>query len=286
MFLTMKIRCLILGLFFPWVAFAQSADDLSGLPSTKPEQKIPGLDEAEPKISLPEGYNANDSSISIPKLRPSVEEEEKKNKNQDWAAQAMQEKQEAAKKKQLEETSRDEAKAHEIMMQEQKKTAKKGVEGDPAISRSSTDALVESDKAKLTAVPGIEGVKPRATDSGDGRVQPTFDSFTGPSASGPMGKDYQSGAKPIMPSSSAVDGRIMVPPKAPEPPSGAYKKISQDPYALPARNETAKPVQQTKPKLDGKNPPAGNPLTPGAPAGYSPYDNNRIVPDPRSTRKF
>jgi hypothetical protein len=101
-----------------------------------------------------------------------------------------------------------------------------------------------------------------------------------------MGKDYQSGAKPIMPASSASDGRIMVPPQAPEPPSGAYKKISQDPNALPAKTETTKPVQQSKQKLDGKNPPAGNPLTPGTPAGYAPYDNNRIVPDPRSSRRF
>jgi hypothetical protein len=146
--------------------------------------------------------------------------------------------------------------------------------------------LIDPDKPMLPAVTGIDGVKPRASDSGDGRVQPSFDSFTGPSSSSPMGKDFQSGAKPIMPPSGAVDGRMMLPPKAPEPPSGAYKKVSEDPYALPAKNEPAKTAPPPKPKADVKNPPAGNPLTPGQPAGYSPYDNTRVVPDPRSTRKF
>jgi len=283
MFLRMKIRVFALSLLFPWAGFAQSTEDLANLPSTKPEQKLPTLDEAEPKPVLPQGSST--PSLSIPKLR-SPAEEEKKIKNQDWAAQGMQEKQEAAKKKQQEETVQAEAKAQQMVSQEQAKSTKKGSVGDPAISKSSTDGLVETDKAKLPAVTGIEGVKPRASDSGDGRVQPIFDSFTGPSSTSPMGKDYQSGAKPIMPPSSSSDGRMMLPPKAPEPPSGAYKKISEDPNALPAKAETPKAPQPSKPKVEGKNPPPGNPLTPGHPAGYSPYDNTRIVPDPRSSRRF
>ena len=281
MFLSMGIRGLTLALFLPWVALGQNMDDLSSLPSTKPEQKLPDMDAPEPKTVLPEAP----SSPSVPQLRPPAQDD-KKSKNQDWAAQGVQEKQEAAKKKQQEEALQAEAKTQEMATQEQMKPSKKGTVSDPAISRSSTDSLVDTDKAKLPAVTGIEGVKPRANDSGDGRVQPSFDSFTGPSSSSPMGKDYQSGAKPIMPASSASDGRIMVPPQAPEPPSGAYKKISQDPNALPAKTEAAKTAPPSKPKQEAKNPPAGNPLTPGTPAGYAPYDNNRIVPDPRSSRRF
>lgn len=283
MFLNMKIQVLALVLLFPWAVFSQSMEDLANLPSTKPEQKLPYPDSAEPKASLPDSGAA--PSLSIPQLR-SPEQEEKKNKNQDWAAQGVQEKQEAAKKKQQEEAAQAEANTQQMAAQEQRKTGKKSAAGDPAISRSSTDSLVEADKAKLPAVTGMDGVKPRASDAGDGRVQPSFDSFTGPSSTSPMGKDYQSGAKPIMPPGSSSDGRMMVPPKAPEPPSGAYKKISQDPYSLPAKTEATKPSSANKTQLDGKNPPAGNPLTPGQPAGYSPYDNTRIVPDPRSTRRF
>lgn len=264
-----------------WV-LAQSMNDLSSLPSTRPEQKLPNLDEAEPAPKLPEAETP--PSISIPRLR-SPEEEEKKSKSDDWAAQAMKEKQEAAKKKQEEDLQKEEAKARQLAMQESTKPVKKAPEGSPAVSKSSTDNLVESDKNKLPAVTGIEGVKPRASASDDGRVQPSFDSFTGPSSTSPMGKDYQSGAKPIMPPGSSPDGR-MLPPKAPEPPSGAYKKISQDPNATVPPSTPAKTNAPSKLKLDGKAPPPGNPLTPGIPAGLSPYDNTRNVPDPRSTRRF
>ena len=155
-------------------------------------------------------------SLSIPKLRTPAEDE-KKNKSEDWAAQGVKEKQEAAKKKQQEDAAQAEAKAQQMAREEQSKSSKKTPVADPAISRSSTDALVEADKAKLPAVTGIDGVKPRAANSGGGRVQPGFDSFTGPSTTSPMGKDYQSGAKPIMPPANNQDGRMMVPPKAPEP---------------------------------------------------------------------
>ena len=277
----MKIRVVVLALFFSGVTFAQNMEDLSSLPSTKSEQKLPDMDAPEPKTVLPAAPN----SPSIPQLRPPAQDDQKA-KSQDWAAQGMKEKQDTSKKKQLEQTAQEEEKARNTLLQEPAKAAKKGDSSDPSVSKNSLPGFSESDKGKLPAVTGIDGVKPRPNDAGDGRVQPSFDSFTGPSSTSPMGKDYQSGAKPIMPPSSGVDGRIMLPPTAPEPPSGAYKKISQDPNALPAKTETTKPVQQSKQKLDGKNPPAGNPLTPGTPAGYAPYDNNRIVPDPRSSRRF
>lgn len=279
----MRWLALLPALWLSGMAMAQSTNDWSSLPSTKPEQKLPGLDGAEPQPSLPS--TETPPSISIPKLRTPAEDE-KKNKNEDWAAQGVKEKQEAAKKKQQEEASQAEAKAQQMAREEQLKSSKKTSATDPAISRSSTDALVEADKSKLPAVTGIDGVKPRAANSGDGRVQPGFDSFTGPSTTSPMGKDYQSGAKPIMPPANTQDGRMMVPPKAPEPPSGAYKKISEDPNAIPLQKDTTKPVQPAKPKVEANSVPAGNPLTPGHPAGFSPYDNSRNVPDPRSTRRF
>ena len=143
------------------------------------------------------------------------------------------------------------------------------------------------DENKLPSVTGMDGVKPRAMSSGDGRVQPGFESFTGPSATGPLGKDYQSGAKPIMPPSGGSDTRLASASKLPEVPSGGYRRLSQDPYTMPAGSEDKKKVAaQPKPNLQAKNLPAGNPLTPGSPAGYAPYDNARIVPDPRSSRRF
>lgn len=279
----MRWLVLLPVLWLSGTGMAQSTDDLSSLPSTKPEQKFPQLDGAEPQHPQPATEPA--PSISIPKLRTPAEDE-KKTKEEDWAAQGVKEKQEAAKKKQQEEASQAEAKAQQMAAEQQLKSSKKTTAGDPAISRSSTDSLVEADKAKLPAVTGIDGVKPRAASSGDGRVQLGFDSFTGPSTTSPMGKDYQSGAKPIMPPANSQDGRMMLPPQAPEPPSGAYKKISEDPNAIPLKKETPKPVQPAKPKLEANNVPAGNPLTPGHPAGFSPYDNSRNVPDPRSTRRF
>ena len=271
--------------FFPWVLMAQSTDDLSQLPSTKGDQKIPNLKETEVKSDLPVTAPSQSQSISIPRPRL-PEEEEKKSKNEDWAAQGVKEKQEAAKKKQEDEARQAEAKAREMAAQEQVKPSKKSSEASPVIGKSSAEASSEMDKSKLPAVTGIDGVKPRPGDSGDGRIKPGFDSFTGPSSGSPMGKDYQSGAKPIMPPSGSQEGRMSMPPKAPEPPSGAYKKISQDPNAVVVKNEPPKSSQASKSKLESRVPPAGNPLTPGQPAGLSPYDNMRNVPDPRSTRRF
>ncbi|NDC80160.1 MAG: hypothetical protein EB090_02640 [Verrucomicrobia bacterium] len=279
----MKVFPLIIACFLPWILVAQSTDDLSQLPSTRGNQKIPNFEDSETKTDFPE--TAPSQSISIPRPRP-PEQDEKKNKNEDWVAQGVKEKQEAAKKKQEEEAFQAETKAREMSAQEQVKTVKKTQEGSPAISKSAAESSADLDKSRLPAVTGLDGVKPRASDLGDGRVKPGFDSFTGPSSSSPMGKDYQSGAKPIMPAVSSTDGRMMLPPKAPEPPSGAYKKISEDPNAVVPKTETAKTVAPSKPKFDGNTTPPGNPLTPGQPAGLSPYDNTRNVPDPRSTRRF
>jgi hypothetical protein len=122
--------------------------------------------------------------------------------------------------------------------------------------------------------------------SGDGRVQPAFDSFTGPSGTGPLGKDFQSGAKPIMAGNTTADGRMQVP----QPPSGAYKRISQDPYTMPAGYGEKKPVAPPPPKpvVIPPNPSTGDPkrVIDDTKAGYSPYDNTRKVPDPRSQRRF
>jgi hypothetical protein len=210
----------------------------------------------------------------------------------------MMEKQAAAKKKQAEDAVLEEQKAKDAEVTKAKeakevkeaKQKSKGEGGDlsqAAVSKGAVEGFKPMDENKLPSVTGMDGVKPRAMSSGDGRVQPGFESFTGPSATGPLGKDYQSGAKPIMPPSGGSDTRLASASKMPEAPSGGYRRLSQDPYTMPAGSEDKKKVAaQPKPNLQAKNPPAGNPLTPGAPAGYAPYDNARIVPDPRSSRRF
>jgi len=80
----MKIRVVVLALFFSGVTFAQNMEDLSSLPSTKSEQKLPDMDAPEPKTVLPAAPN----SPSIPQLRPPAQDDQK-TKSQDWAAQGM-----------------------------------------------------------------------------------------------------------------------------------------------------------------------------------------------------
>ena len=205
------------------------------------------------------------------------------------------EKQAATKKKQAEDMVLEEQKAKETEVTKAKeakeaKEKSKSDDGDlsqAAVAKGAVEGFKPMDENKLPSVTGADGVKPRAMGSGDGRVQPGFESFTGPSSTGPLGKDYQSGAKPIMPPGGGSDTRLASASKVPEAPSGGYKRLSQDPYTMPAGSEDKKKVAaQPKPNLQGKNPPPGNPLTPGAPAGYAPYDNARIVPDPRSSRRF
>lgn len=263
----------------------------SDLPSVDAETKIPAGNSTAPASDFSE--SALPQSPSIPKLR-APEKEAEKAKDQDWAAQAMLQKQEEAKKREQEQATLAEQKSRESQqaLEEQRmaKEAKAKAASQPTVAGSSVPGFGTTDAAKLPAVTGLDGVKPRAVSSGDGRVQPGFDSFTGPSSSGPLGRDFQSGAKPIMPASSTMDGRMAMPPQPPQPPSGAYKKISQDPNSVPLGYTEKKaatpsrppppPVPATLPSGDSKR------VIDTSKAGLSPYDNLKTVPDPRSQRRF
>jgi len=273
-----------------------SAPGLSDLPSAEAKPRIPGLDEPIPAPDL-SGVTPAESP-SIPQLRPPAADpaKNKLTDDSDWAAQAMLQKKEEAKKKQEEEAALAVQKAKEAEAAAAKEKLPKGNQNQtgakttaqPVVADSAVPGFGSVEAEKLPAVTGLDGVKPRAMASGDGRVQPGFDSYTGPSSSSPLGKDFQSGAKPIMPGISSADGRMQMSPQAPEPPSGGYKRISQDPYTIPPGYGEKKPPPppSSQPKVPPKNPPVGNPLTPGTPAGLSPYDNNKKVPDPRSQRRF
>ena len=268
---------------------SSSAAAMADLPSAEPAKKLPGVGEDSPAPDLSKMAPAE--SPSVPQLRPPSADPAKKKAeaDSDWAAQAMLQKKEEAKKRQEQESAALEQKAREeqqaqAKLAEEKKAKSSGA--TPAVAGAAVPGFGSADAQKLPAVTGLDGVKPRGTPSGDGRVQPAFDSFSGPSSTGPLGKDYQAGAKPIMPGTSATDGRMQVAPKAPEAPSASYKRISQDPYTVPPGYGEKKSVPPPQPKVETKNPPPGNPLTPGSPAGLSPYDNTKKVPDPRSQRRF
>ena len=289
-----------LGILLPLQSMGQTEvgatpADIPDLPSAKASANLPEAEGASPSPDISEAVEG--STTSIPQPRPPVADPAKSG-SKDWAAEAVMEKQATAKKKQAEDALLEEQKAKDAEVTKAKeakevkeaKQKSKGEEGDlsqAALSKGAVEGFKPMDENKLPSVTGMDGVKPRAMSSGDGRVQPGFESFTGPSATGPLGKDYQSGAKPIMPPGGGSDTRLASASKVPEAPSGGYKRLSQDPYTMPAGSEDKKKVAaQPKPNLQGKNPPAGNPLTPGAPAGYAPYDSARIVPDPRSSRRF
>ena len=286
-----------LGILLPLQSMGQTEvgarpANIPDLPSAKAAANLPEAEGASPTPDLSGAMEG--STTSIPQPRPPAADPAKSG-SKDWAAEAMMEKQAAAKKKQavLEEQKAKDAevtKAKEAKEVKEAKQKSKGQDGDlsqAAVSKGAMEGFKPMDENKLPSVTGMDGVKPRAMSSGDGRVQPGFESFTGPSATGPLGKDYQSGAKPIMPPSGGSDTRLASASKVPEVPSGGYRRLSQDPYTMPAGSEDKKKVAaQPKPNLQAKNPPTGNPLTPGSPAGYAPYDNARIVPDPRSSRRF
>ena len=264
------------------------------LPSVEVPAKIPGMDKADPKPDLSGVIAPSSGTSSIPQPRPALRDPAlSKNKDSDWAAEAMMAKQEALKKKQAEDAEAEEKKAKEteaMRMKEEKDKKAKDMENSEksTVTKNSLPGWKEPESAKLPPVTGMDGVKPRAMDSGDGRVQQGFDSFTGPSSSSPLGKDYQSGAKPIMPPSGTYDSRMAAgAPKLPEVPSGSYQRISQDPYSMPPGSETKKPIPtQPKKNLPVNNPPPKNPLGAANAAGYSPYDNLKNVSDPRNTRRF
>ena len=281
---------LVSSLVFAQTGKESSSTGLSDLPSADAQLKIPGLDEPAP---APDMSTVQPSEApSVPQLRV-PEKEADQAKDQDWAAQAMLQKKEEAKKAEQEQAKLAEQKAQEsqkALEQEKKEKQEKAQAGkQPTVAGPATPGFGEADAQKLPVVTGLDGVKPRAMASGDGRVQPAFDSFTGPSGTGPLGKDFQSGAKPIMPGTTTADGRMQVP-QATEPPSGAYKRISQDPYTLPPGYGEKKPVAAPPPKPVAipPNPPTGDPkrVIDDTKAGYSPYDNTRKVPDPRSQRRF
>ena len=289
-----------LGILLPLQSMGQtevgaSPANIPDLPSAKAATNLPEAEGASPTADLSGAMEG--STTSLPQPRPPAADPAKGG-SKDWAAEAMMEKQAAAKKKQAEDAVLEEQKAKDAEVTKAKeakevkeaKQKSKGQDGDlsqAAVSKGAMEGFKPMDENKLPSVTGMDGVKPRAMSSGDGRVQPGFESFTGPSATGPLGKDYQSGAKPIMPPSGGSDTRLASASKLPEVPSGGYRRLSQDPYTMPAGSEDKKKVAtQPKPNLQAKNLPAGNPLTPGSPAGYAPYDNARIVPDPRSSRRF
>ena len=268
---------------------------LSDLPSVDAKSKIPALDEPAPTPDASGISPQGPDSTSIPKLRPPDKDMDKK-AEQDWAAQAMLKKKEETKKKEQEQAALAEQKDKEAQQTLEKEKKEKQEEAakasrQPTVAKPAASGFSETDAAKLPSVTGLDGVKPRAQASGDGRVQPGFDGFSGPSATSPMGKDFQSGAKPIMPGTSSADGRMQVPLQAPEPPSGAYKRISQDPNSFPPGYGEKKPLPPPPAKTVSAPP---NP-DPGdtkkidlkdTRAGYSPYDNTKRVPDPRSQRRF
>lgn len=279
------------------IAQAESEDPavgLSELPSATIKPKMPGVDESANSPDLSGATPAD--SLSIPKPRPPAPDPvlTKDKNNSDWMAQEMEKKKEEAKKRAEEQAALDDKKAREAQAaldkEKRDKEAKTKSSEQPAVAKSSVSGVGEADAKKLPVVTGLDGVKPRAMASGDGRVQPGFDSFTGPSSTSPLGKDYQSGAKPIMAGNTLSDGRIQVPPKPPEVPSGAYKRISQDPNSLPPGYGEKKPVVVSPPKPVSipPNPSSGDPkrVVDNSKAGFSPYDNTKSVPDPRSQRRF
>ena len=290
-------RILFLGWLTSGLAFGQTANpgspfDLSDLPSAEAQPKLPGLDEAAPTPDV-SNIRPTDINPSIPQLRPADKEKEKERaKEQDWAAQAMMKKQEEAKKRQEEQAALEEQKARESQearAKEKKQPEQKSgqVSKQPIVAGPAVAGFDEADAQKLPVVTGLDGVKPRAMSSGDGRVQPAFDSFTGPASTGPLGRDFQSGAKPIMAGNTRADGRMQVP----EPPSGAYQRISQDPFTLPPGYGEKKPVAPPpppRPVTIPPNPAMGDPkrVIDDTKAGFSPVDNSRRVPDPRSQRRF
>lgn len=277
------------------VVWAQEGTlQLSDLPSADAKPKLPPLEEPDP---IPDFSGTPSSETVMPNSAVRLPMAPKAD-DADWAAQAMLQKKEESKKREEEQAKaalaeRKEREAQAALEKEKKEKLEKTRSSDqPVVAKSAVAGFGEADAQKLPVVTGLDGVKPRALQSGDGRVQPGFDSFTGPSVTGPLGKDFQSGAKPIMAGNAGADGRMQVPPKVPEPPSGGYKRISQDPNSLPPGYIEPKPAAPAAPKPPltiAPNPDPGDTKRidlNDTKAGYSPYDNSRKVPDPRSQRRF
>ena len=296
-FIRMRVRWIALvGFAFSSMSWAQgfegaTAESTKDLPSTQAPTQLQGLESENPKPDL-SGVEPSPTS-SVPQPRPPAEDMAKPS-SQDWGddMKAMQEskKKEQEKMAMMEEQKAKEAKELQDKLAQEKKekaTLQKGSESmsAPAVSQSSVRGVDRQNEAKLPSVTGLDGVKPRSMSSGDGRVNPGFDSFTGPEGSGPLGKDYQSGAKPIMPPSGSYDSRLNAAGQAPQAPSGGYKQISQDPYSVPPGSEK-KVTAQVKPSPLVNQPEPKKTVGATPPAGYSPYDNLWNVPNPRTPPRF
>ena len=296
-FIRMRVRWIALvGFAFSSMSWAQgfegaTAESTKDLPSTQAPAQLQGLESENPKPDL-SGVEPSPTS-SIPQPRPPAADMAK-SPSQDWGddMKAMQEskKKEQEKTAMMEEQKAKEAKELQDKLAQEKKekaTSQKGSEpmSAPAVSQSSVRGVDRQNEAKLPSVTGLDGVKPRSMSSGDGRVNPGFDSFTGPEGSGPLGKDYQSGAKPIMPPSGSYDSRLNAAGQVPQSPSGGYKQISQDPYSVPPGSEK-KVTAQVKPSPLVNQPEPKKTVGATPPAGYSPYDNLWNVPNPRTPPRF
>lgn len=293
----MRMRWIaLLGFAFSSMSWAQgfegaTAESTKDLPSTQAPTQLQGLESENPKPDL--SVVEPSPTSSIPQPRPPAADMAKPS-SQDWGEdmKAMQEskKKEQEKTAMMEEQKAKEAKELQDKLAQEKKekaTLQKGSESmsAPAVSQSSVRGVDQQNEAKLPSVTGLDGVKPRSMSSGDGRVNPGFDSFTGPEGSGPLGKDYQSGAKPIMPPSGSYDSRLNAAGQAPQSPSGGYKQISQDPYSVPPGSEK-KVTAQVKPSPLVNQPEPKKTVGAVPPAGYSPYDNLWNVPNPRTPPRF
>ena len=281
------------GLALSGLSWAQefegaTAESVKDLPSAKASVQLPDLKAENPKPDL-SGMNPNPTS-SIPQPRPPAADPSKV-ESKDWGAD-MKALQDSNKKKQEEMAVVEEKKskeAQEKLALEKKEKAELKKESEamktPAVSQSSLPGVQGANENKLPPVTGLDGVQPRSMNSGDGRVNPAFNSFTGPEGSGPLGKDYQSGARPIMPPSGSYDSRLNAAGQAPQVPSGAYKQISQDPYSAPPSSEK-KVTAQAKPQPLVNQPETKKAVGATPPAGYSPYDNLWNVPNPRTPPRF
>jgi len=290
-----KTLSLVLGFALSGICLAQyegsTAESTKDLPSTKAALPLTDIESAVPEAKLP-GIDLNSTS-SIPQPRPPAADPSKAD-TKDWG-QDMKAMQEATKKKQEEMAAVEEQKAKDAkesqekqaMEKKEKAELKKANDGmaTPAVSQNSLPGVKGDSNSKLTPVTGLDGVQPRSMSSGDGRVSPSFDSFTGPQGSSPLGKDYQSGARPIMPPSGSYDSRLNAAGQAPQVPSGSYQRISQDPYSVPPGSEK-KVTAQVKPSPLVNQPEAKKTVGATPPAGYSPYDNLWNVPNPRTPPRF
>jgi hypothetical protein len=290
-----KTLSIVLGFALSGVCWAQyegsTAQSTKDLPSTKTAVPLTDVESAVPEAKLP-AIDPNSTS-SIPQPRPPVIDPSKAD-NKDWG-QDMKALQEATKKKQEEMAAVEEQKAKEAKEAQEKQAVEKKEKTDlkkendgmaaPAVSQNSLPGVKSESANKLTPVTGLDGVQPRAMSSGDGRVSPSFDSFTGPQGNSPLGKDYQSGARPIMPPSGSYDSRLNAAGQAPQVPSGSYQRISQDPYSVPPGSEK-KATAQVKPSPLVNQPEPKKTVGATPPAGYSPYDNLWNVPNPRTPPRF